>query len=135
MRFHRIVAGLVLTGTMVPVLCPALDKPTGAPLVMSDVETEQPIPLAYLSPDGKTAACTNIRLHWSPSATLTPSDDTASFALDIAADSRGIAFGRRAVAAGSSGYHLDDLPRPQRAVAVVERRGAAVHPDRRPAAR
>ena len=34
---------------VIPGLCPALDKPTGAPLVMSDIETEQPIPLAYLS--------------------------------------------------------------------------------------
>ena len=90
MRFHRIVAGLVLTGAMVPGLSPALDKPSGAPLVMSDIETEQPIPLAYLSPDGK-AACSNIRLHWSPSLSVTAQDDTASFALDIASDSPGAA--------------------------------------------
>jgi hypothetical protein len=91
MRFHWIVAGLVLTGATIPGRSLALDKPTGAPLVMSDIETEQPIPLAYLSPDGKTAACSNIRLHWSPSISLTAQDDTASFALDIAADSPGAA--------------------------------------------
>jgi hypothetical protein len=85
MRFHRIVAGLVLAGVMIPGLSPAFDKPTGAPLVMSDIETEQPIPLAYVSPDGK-AACSNIRLHWS-----TSQDDTASFTLDIAPDSPGAA--------------------------------------------
>jgi hypothetical protein len=57
---------------------------------MSDTETEQPIPLAYLSPDGKTAGCSNIRLHWSPSPSISQ-DDTASFILDIAADSPGAA--------------------------------------------
>ena len=87
MRFHRIVAGLVLAGAMIPGICPALDKPTGAPLVMSDIETEQPIPLAYLSPEGK-AACSNIRLHWSPSPSVSQ-DDTASFTLDIPADGPG----------------------------------------------
>lgn len=90
MRFHRIVAGLVLAGATIPRPCPALDKPTGAPLVMSDIETEQPIPLAYLSPDGKTAACSCIRLHWTPSPSISQ-DDTASFALDIAADASGAA--------------------------------------------
>ena len=87
MRFHRIVAGLVLAGAMIPGPCLAFDKPTGAPLVMSDIETEQPIPLAYLSPDGK-AACSNIRLHWSPSPSVSQ-DDTASFLLDIPPDSTG----------------------------------------------
>jgi len=90
MRFHRIVAGLVLAGATIPALCPAFDKPTGSPLAMSDIETEQPIPLAYLSPEGK-AGCSNIRLHWSPSPNVTTQDDTASFTLDIAADSPGAA--------------------------------------------
>jgi len=90
MRFHRIVAGFVLTAAAIPGPCPAFDKPTGNPLVMSDIETEQPIPLAYISPDGTTASCTRIRLHWSPSPS-TSADDTASLALDIAADSPGAA--------------------------------------------
>jgi hypothetical protein len=90
MRFHRIVAGLVLTAAAIPGPCPAFDKPTGNPLAMSDVETEQPIPLAYLSPDGKTASCSRIRLHWSPSPS-TSADDTASLTLDIAPDSPGAA--------------------------------------------
>ena len=81
MRFYRIVAGVLLGGvTILP--CPAFDKPTGAPLVMSDIETEQPIPLAVLSPDGK-ASCVPIRLHWSPSASITSEDDTISFTIDV----------------------------------------------------
>jgi len=90
MRFHRIVAGLVLAAATIPGPCLAIDKPTGSPLAMSDIETEQPIPLAYLSPDGTTASCTRIRLHWSPSPS-TSSDDTASLALDIAPDAPGAA--------------------------------------------
>jgi hypothetical protein len=90
MRFHRIVAGLVLTAAAIPGPCRAIDKPTGNPLVMSDIETEQPIPLAYLSPDGTTASCTRIRLHWSPSPS-TSADDTASLTLDIAPDAPGAA--------------------------------------------
>jgi len=90
MRFHRIVAGLVLTAAAIPGLCPAFDKPTGNPLAMSDIETEQPIPLAYLSPDGTTASCTRIRLHWSPSPS-TSADDTASLTLDIGPDAPGAA--------------------------------------------
>ncbi len=76
---------VVLAGaTLLP--CRALDKPTGAPLVMSSIETEQPIPLAVISPDGKTVACVKIRLHWSPSATVASEDDTTSFALDVPPD-------------------------------------------------
>jgi hypothetical protein len=82
MRFHRIVEGVVLTGAFL-IPCPAFDKPTGAPLVMSSIETEQPIPLAVLAPDGKTASCVYVRLHWSPSASVTSDDDTISFALDV----------------------------------------------------
>jgi hypothetical protein len=86
MRFHRLVAGLLLAGTSIPFPAPALDKPTGAPLVMSAIETEQPIPLAYLSPDGKTAACSSIRLHWTP-APSTSVDDSATLLLDIPPES------------------------------------------------
>jgi hypothetical protein len=62
-----------------------LDKPTGAPLVLSDVETEQSVPLAILAPDHKTASCVTIRLHWNPQANVGPSDDATNFTLDLAA--------------------------------------------------
>ena len=65
---------------------PAQDKPTGAPLVLSNVETEQEVPLATLSADGKTAACAPIRLHWTSQPDVGPNDDAASFALDLPAD-------------------------------------------------
>ena len=71
--------------------CPALDKPTGAPLVLSSIETEQAIPLAFLDPDGKKAQCANVRLHWEPLATVGPNDDAAGFTLDVDADSPGAA--------------------------------------------
>jgi hypothetical protein len=61
-------------------------KPTGAPLVLSDVETEQPIPLAYLSPDGKTARCAKLRLHWISRTDLGTDEDAASFNLDLPAN-------------------------------------------------
>jgi hypothetical protein len=67
----------------------ALDKPTGAPLVLSSVETEQPIPLALLPPDGKTPACVMVRLHWAPLQKLGPDDDSTSFTLDVPAESPG----------------------------------------------
>jgi hypothetical protein len=67
----------------------ALDKPTGAPLVLSSIETEQGIPLAVLAPDGKTATCATVRLHWSPQPTAGADDEATSFSLDIAPDSPG----------------------------------------------
>ncbi len=90
MRFYRVVAGVLLCGAALPGISPAIDKPTGNPLVMSDIETEQPIPLAYLSPDGKTAACSRIRLHWSP-APSTSADDAASLTLDLPPEQPGAA--------------------------------------------
>jgi hypothetical protein len=78
-----------MTLAVLPAL--ALDKPTGAPLVLSSIETEQPIPLATLSPDGKTALCVDVRLHWSPEQNVAANDDSTSFALDIPADSPGAA--------------------------------------------
>ena len=90
MRFHWVVAGVLLCGAALPEPGRAIDRPTGKPLVMSDIETEQPIPLAYLSPDGKTAACARIRLHWTP-APSTSADDAASLTLDLAADQPGAA--------------------------------------------
>ncbi|MCE0484226.1 MAG: hypothetical protein LV479_08320 [Methylacidiphilales bacterium] len=65
---------------------PALDKPTGAPLVLSSIETEQSVPLVYLDPDGKTAHCTNIKLHWNPNPNVGPNDEATSFTLDMASD-------------------------------------------------
>jgi hypothetical protein len=90
MRFPWVVAGAFLSCAALPGLCREIDKPTGNPLTMSDIETEQPIPLAYLSPDGKTAACTRIRLHWSPSPS-TSADDAASLTLDLAPEQPGAA--------------------------------------------
>jgi hypothetical protein len=90
MRFHRVVAGVILAAAALPGWCRAIDKPTGNPLVMSEIETEQPVPLAYLSPDGTTAACSRIRLHWSP-APSTSADDAATLTLDIPPDQAGAA--------------------------------------------
>jgi hypothetical protein len=67
----------------------AQDKPTGAPLMLSSIETEQEVPLAILLPDGKTARCVSIRLHWNPKADVGPDDDATSFTLDVPADSLG----------------------------------------------
>jgi len=64
----------------------AQDKPTGAPLVLSSIETEQEVPLAILLPDGKTAKCVNIRLHWKSEPSTGPNDDAASFTLDLPAE-------------------------------------------------
>jgi hypothetical protein len=79
--------GAVVAMTACPVS--ALDKPTGAPLALSSTETEQPVPLAYLAPDGKTAHCANVKLHWNPNPNVGPDDEAASFTLDLAADSPG----------------------------------------------
>jgi len=65
------------------------NKPTGAPLVLSTTETEQTVPLVIIDPDGKTARCISIKLHWSPKADPTPDDDPTSFQLDIGADAPG----------------------------------------------
>src|SRR5579863_8281710 len=64
---------------------PALDKPTGAPLAISSIETEQAVPIAVLSPDGK-ASCVPIRVHWNPNPEVGPDDDATSFTLDLAPD-------------------------------------------------
>jgi hypothetical protein len=64
----------------------AQDKPTGAPLVLSNVETEQEVPLAILLPDGKTAKCVTIRLHWNSQPDVGPNDDAANFTLDLPSD-------------------------------------------------
>jgi hypothetical protein len=90
MRFHRVVAGLALATVALPGPCAGLDQPTGSPLVMSDIETEQPIPLAYVSPDGQTVSCSRIRVHWSPSPS-TSADDAATLALDIPPEHPGAA--------------------------------------------
>lgn len=80
-------AAFALTATFQTAL--AQDKPTGAPLVLSSIETEQPVPLAILLPDGKTAKCVNIRLHWDPKPEVGPNDEATSFTLDLAADKPG----------------------------------------------
>src|SRR5271155_4438683 len=77
-------AALAMTALFQPSL--AQDKPTGAPLVLSSIETEQEVPLAILLPDGKTAKCVTIRLHWLSQPNVGPNDDAASFSLDLPAD-------------------------------------------------
>ena len=72
-------------------LTSADDKPMGAPLVLSSIETEQGVPLAVLSPDGQTASCVTVRVHWNPLAQIGPNDDATSFTLDIASDAPGAA--------------------------------------------
>ena len=85
-HIRRIALGAALATTALfpPVL--AQDKPTGAPLVLSSIETEQEIPLAILLPDGKTAKCAPIRLHWNSQPDVSPNDDATSFTLDLPAD-------------------------------------------------
>jgi hypothetical protein len=61
-------------------------KPTGAPLVLSNTETEQPIPLACMSPDGKKASCVNVRLHWMAKPDVGQGDDATAFSLDLPSD-------------------------------------------------
>jgi hypothetical protein len=83
--FHLAVgSALALTVPAAPIL--AQDKPTGAPLALSIVETEQEVPLATLQPDGKTAKCVSIKLHWNPKADVGPNDDATSFSLDLPAE-------------------------------------------------
>ena len=82
-------AALTLTATFQTAL--AQDKPTGAPLVLSSIETEQEVPLAILLPDGKTAKCviTLRLLPGVPKPDVGPNDEATSFTLDLAADKPG----------------------------------------------
>ena len=84
-RIREIGLGLVLAATALTQPLSAQDKPTGAPLVLSSIETEQEVPLAILLPDGKTAKCVPIRLHWT-SQPAGPNDDATSFTLDLPSD-------------------------------------------------
>jgi hypothetical protein len=77
-------AALATTAPFQPLL--AQDKPTGAPLVLSTIETEQEVPLAILLPDGKTAKCVPIRLHWISKPNVGPNEDATSFTLDLPPD-------------------------------------------------
>lgn len=85
-RICRIALAAALATTALFGPLPAQDKPTGAPLVLSNIETEQEVPLAILLPDGKTAKCVPIRLHWTSQPAVGPNDDAASFTLDLPAD-------------------------------------------------
>jgi hypothetical protein len=78
-----------LAALSLPLESHALDKPTGAPLVLSSIETEQGVPLAVLSPDGKIASCVTVRLHWAPVQGGGADTDSTSFTLDLAQDSPG----------------------------------------------
>jgi hypothetical protein len=84
--WRRLVLGLGLVMAAATTFSPAADKPAGAPLELSATETEQPIPLAYLDPDGKTARATMVKLHWAPNPNAGPNDEAASFTLDLPAD-------------------------------------------------
>lgn len=77
---------IVLAGVLSSTTGFGADKPTGAPLVLSSIETEQPIPLVYLDPDGKTAHCTPVKIHWAPNAKVGPNDDSTSFTIDLPAE-------------------------------------------------
>lgn len=85
----RLGAGATLAWAAASLSSVALDKPTGAPLALSSIETEQPIPLAVLSTDGKTATCVTVKLHWNPEANAGADEDATSFTLDIAPESPG----------------------------------------------
>lgn len=82
-------AGAIALGAIFLLCAPvqADDIPKGAPLVLSMIETEQSVPLAILAPDGKTASCVSIRLHWNPKVVPGPQDEATGFALDIPSDS------------------------------------------------
>jgi len=88
-NYGRFALGLILVMAFVSRSCPALDKPTGAPLILSSIETEQPVPLAFLDPDGKTAHCAAVKLHWNPNPAVGPGDDATSFEIDLPSDNPG----------------------------------------------
>ncbi len=64
----------------------AADKPTGAPLELSGIETEQAIPLLFITPDGKTARSTSVKFHWAPMQDMGVNDEAASFLIDLPSD-------------------------------------------------
>ena len=86
LRIRKLVLSTALTAVLLSQTGLAQDKPTGAPLVLSSIETEQEIPLAILLPDGKTAKCVTIRLHWISKPDVGPNDDATSFTLDLPAE-------------------------------------------------
>ncbi len=77
---------LALTASFPAAQAQTTPQPTGAPLTLSNTETEQPIPLAAILPDGKTAKCLNVRLHWISKPDVGPNDDSTAFDLDLPAD-------------------------------------------------
>jgi hypothetical protein len=89
--FHALRTALTVALATTALCQPALaqGKPTGAPLVLSPIETEQPVPLAILMPDGKTAKCVPVRLHWILQPDVGPNEDAASFTVDLPADNPG----------------------------------------------
>jgi hypothetical protein len=90
-RVRRVAAALAVFLGLAGAGSLRADKPTGEPLVLSTIETEQGVPLAIVSPDGKTVSCVTVRLHWNPQTQVGPNDDPASFTLDIPPDSPGAA--------------------------------------------
>jgi hypothetical protein len=88
MNYLRIVLGVSLAIVALSQRAVALEKPTGKPLELSFIETEQSIPLSIVSPDGKNVSCVLIRLHWNPKTDVGP-DDAPSFTLDTGSDSPG----------------------------------------------
>lgn len=85
-KWIYVAVGSALALMLIPQPGLGQDKPTGAPLVLSSIETEQEVPLAILLPDGKTARCVSIRLHWNSQPEGGPNEDAADFTLDLPAD-------------------------------------------------
>jgi len=82
----RIVFSAALAASVLCQPAFAQEKPTGAPFALSSIETEQPVPLAILLPDGKTAKCVPVRLHWNSQPNVGPNDDATSFTVDLPPD-------------------------------------------------
>jgi len=87
--YGRMALGVILIMAVASRPVAGLDKPTGAPLELSTVETEQAIPLTYIDPDGKGVHFATIKLHWNPNPNVGPNDDATSFETDLAPDSPG----------------------------------------------
>ena len=90
-KYSSMIAGVILALAATTRPCPALDKPTGAPLELSPTETEQPVPLAFLDPDGKIAHCAEVKLHWNPNPDVGPDDEATSFTIDLPPENPGAA--------------------------------------------
>src|ERR1700744_3208435 len=64
----------------------AADKPTGAPLQLSAIETEQAVLLAYVDPNGKTGRWASVKIHWAKVQHMGANDEAASFSIHLTSD-------------------------------------------------